>query len=326
MKTNSNIYIYSLSHYLFLGLGFSTLLKISGKDTYIAGILGFLLGIIILYIIYKLSKFRENILFRIIYFIYLILNIILLFLILSNFLFSYFLPFTSSFISCLPFLLLAIYLSSKEKEVISNIASILLILSIFIIFLKSLLLINNIELSNLTPILSIQTTSLFKSTFIYTLLTTFPLLLLINEELDFKKMLKYYSLSNLTNILNLLFITLILGNISSIYSFPEYAILRRINILSFIENIENFICLNWFFDLFITLTILLKKLKANFHVSSNLIPLLITLPLLYIINNYFSNNFLNTILLYNNYIYLILIIFFLLILVILYAKKKPKIS
>lgn len=326
MKANNNIYIYSLSHYLFLGLGFSTLLKISAKDTYIAGILGFLLGIIILYLIYKLSQFKENIIFKIIYFIYLIFNIFLLFLVLSNFLFSYFLPFTPSFISCLPFLLLSIYLASKEKETLSNIASIFLFINLFIILLKSFLLTNNLNISNLTPILSLKTTSLFKSTLIYSLLTTFPLFLLINEELDFKKMLKYYSLSNLTNILNLLFITLILGNITNIYSFPEYAILRRINILSFIENIENFICLNWFFDLFITLTILLKKLKSNLKLSSNISPLLITLPLLYIVNNYFSNNFLNTIFIYNNYIYLIYIIFLLLLLVIIYSKKKPRIS
>ena len=127
MKKNS-IYIYFLSHFLFLGFGFAKMTNLSSNDTYIATFLGTLLGIGILYIICALSKkitcpfnqyFKENnffnIIFKTVFLIFVIFNIFLLFIILSNFLYSYFLPFTPSFASCLP-LCIASSIPSLQKR------------------------------------------------------------------------------------------------------------------------------------------------------------------------------------------------------------------
>ena len=119
MKSNSNLFIYFMCHFLFLGAGFARIADFCKTDMFIAAILGFLLGSGILYILCKL-KFNKNlndilkknnvinILFRFLYVTFILINIMILFVILSSFLFSYFLPFTPAIIACFPFLLLAL--------------------------------------------------------------------------------------------------------------------------------------------------------------------------------------------------------------------------
>lgn len=167
MKKNNCLFIYFLSHFLFLGGGFARICELSNTDTCIAFILGTLLGIIIIYLINKVScniPLKEyikkntflNILFKLIFFLYISFNLLILFVILSGFLYSYFLPFTPSIISCLPFVILATYLSGKKIKGIYNVAFVLLFLSLFIIILKTTLLTNEFHYSNLFPILSVK--------------------------------------------------------------------------------------------------------------------------------------------------------------------------
>lgn len=331
MKKNSNLLIYFLTHFLFLGGGFARICELSNTDAWIAFCLGTLLGIIILYIINKVSNdipLKEylkkntflNIIIKLVYFIYILFNLLLLFVFLSVFLYSYFLPFTPSLISGLPFILLACFLSSKKMKGIYNVGFILIFISLTIVIIKTLLLTNEFHYDNLLPILTVKTNSIFKASIIYAVISTCPILVLLNEKLKFKSSLKYYLLSSLTNIVVVFTITLILGEMINVYSYPEYIILRKISFFKFIENIENFICVNWFFDLFISLTLFITKMKDTLCIKSNIIPFSISFSLLYIVNTYFSNNFYNTIILYKLFPYICGC--FLLIIIILFSLKK----
>lgn len=315
MKKNTNLLIYFLSHFLFLGGGFARICELSNTDTCIAFILGTLIGIIILYLINKVSAdvaFKEyikkntflNIIIKFIYLIYILFCLLLLFVFLSVFLYSYFLPFTPSLISGLPFILLACFLSSKKIKGIYNVAFVLIFLSLSIILLKTLLLTNEFHYDNLLPVLSVKTSSIFKASLIYAAISTCPIFTLINEKLEFKSSLKYYLLSSFTLILVAFTITLILGEMINVYSYPEYTVLRRIKFFNFIENIENFICVNWFFDLFISLSIFVLKIKDTLNIKNNIVPFIICLSILYIVNTYFSNNFYNVIFLYKIFPYI----------------------
>lgn len=95
-----------------------------------------------------------------------------------------------------------------------------------------------------------------------------------------------------------------MGELINVYSYPEYTILRRIKFFKFIENIENFICINWFFDLFISLTLFITKIKDTLNIKNNIIPFLISFSILYIVNKYFANNFYNTMILYKFFPYI----------------------
>lgn len=315
MKKNTNLFIYFLAHFLFLGGGFARICELSNTDTCIAFILGTLIGIIIIYLISKVSSdipFKEyikkntflNIIIKLIFLIYILFNLLILFVILSGFLSSYFLPLTPSLISCLPFLIFATFLASKKIKGIYNVAFVLIFLSLFIIILKTFLLTNEFHYDNLFPILSLKTTSIFKAAVIYAVISTSPIFILVNEKLDFKSSAKYYLLSSCTLIMVAFTISLILGKMINVYSYPEYTILRRIKFFNFIENIENFVCINWFFDLFISLSIFILKMKETLNIKNNIVPFLISFGVLYLVNTYFSNNFYNTMILYNIFPYI----------------------
>ena len=223
---------------------------------------------------------------------------------LSNFLSSYFLFYTPSIISCLPFIILASYLASKKIKGIYYVALILIYFSLFIITIKTLLLTNEFDYNNVLPIFSVNPSKIFKASLLYAFISCSPLLIFINDSMDFKSSLKYYLLASLTNIIVALTITLILGEMVNVYSYPEYTILRRIRFFNFIENIENFICINWFFDLFISLSVFILKLKSTLNINGSIIPFLISFIILFIVYTFFSNNFYNTIMLYNIFPYI----------------------
>lgn len=339
MKTNKGILGYFLSRSLFLGGGISTLFLYSSKDAYLAIILGTILGIGIIYIISYVSKNISvplkaliakksilNIIIRIIYIIYLLFLIFIILTILATFLYSYFLPFTPSVISCLPFVFLATFLNTKNIKRISYVAQVLFVLSLFLIFIKTILLVNEFDFSNLLPVFSVNSQNLLKTTIIFTALSTAPFITLIDEKIEFKQGLKYYLISMATILIVVLSIIIVLGECVNIYSYPEYSVLRKISLFNFIENIENFVSAGWFFDIFIALSICSLKFKELINVKRNIIPFGIIFILLIIVSEYVANNFYNSMAIYKVFPWIMLgfIIILLLLLTIKTIIKKKR--
>lgn len=335
MKIKTGNLAYFLSRSLFLGGGISLLFLNANKDAYIAIILGSLLGIGIIYLISLVSKkvnqplneyLKEksilNISIRIIFIIYIIFLIFILLIILATFLYSYFLIFTPSIISCLPFVFLATYLNSKSIKNISLIAGVLLVLSLVLVFLKTILLANEFDFSNIMPILTVKPSNLFITALIFSVLSTAPFLTIIDEQTTFKENIKYYLISMLTIFIVVLTITVVLGEMVNIYSYPEYSVLRKISLFNFIENIENFVSAGWFFDIFISLSVCSLKLKNLINVKSSLVAFIISVIILYIINIFIANNFYNSMAIYK--VFPIILAVFMAILLILFMLKKSK--
>ena len=331
MKTNKALIAYFLSRSLFLGGGISTLFLYSSKDAYIAIILGTLLGTGIVYLISKVSTTLPlvdylkkanflNIVIRIIFSFYLLFLIFITLTILATFLYSYFLPFTPSFISCLPFIFIATFLNTKTINKIIYVAQILFVISLSLIILKTILLTNEFNFSNLLPIFSTDVNSLFKTSLIFAVLSTSPFLVLIDEKISFKQNLKYYLISMLTILIVVLSITIVLGEMVNIYSYPEYSVLRKISLFKFIENIENFVSAGWFFDIFICLSMCSLKLKQTLNVQNNIVPFIIVLGTLWLVSEFVANNFLNSIAIYK--VFPQILGSFIIILIILLGLKK----
>lgn len=335
MKIKKGNLAYFLSRSLFLGGGISLLFLKASKDAYIAIILGSLLGIGIIYLISLVSKridqplneyLKEksilNISIRIIFIIYIIFLIFILLIILATFLYSYFLIFTPSIITCLPFVFLATYLNSKSIKNISLIAGVLLVLSLVLVFLKTILLANEFDFSNLLPILTVKPNKLFITAILFAVLSTAPFITTIDEHITFKENIKYYLISMLTIFIVVLTITIVLGEMVNIYSYPEYSVLRKISLFNFIENIENFVSAGWFFDIFISLSVCSLKLKNLINVKSSLVPFIISVIILYIVNIFIANNFYNSMAIYK--VFPIILGVFMSILLILFMLKKSK--
>ena len=338
MKNNSNILTYFLARSLFLGGGISTLFLYSDKDAYIAVILGSLLGVAIIYLInyfkkkinMPLSLFLKNdsilsIIIKIILIGFILFGIFVLLVILSTFLYSYFLPFTPSIISCLPFIFLASFLNTKSIKKIIYVAQILFVISIVLIILKTCLLTNKFDFNNLLPFFTTKPTNIFKTSLIFAILSTTPFITLVDENIDFKNSLKYYLISSFTILIVVLTLTIVLGNLVNIYSYPEYSVLRKISFFKFIENIENFISVGWFFDIFICMSVSSLKIKNIINVKKSYIPFLINLILLIIVNQYTANNFYNSMIIYKSFptiLFIFMILLFMLIYIKIWTNKK----
>ena len=59
-------------------------------------------------------------------------------------------------------------------------------------------------------------------------------------------------------------------DLPGIYSLKAFSDEEKIA-RNFIENIENFICVNWFFDLFISLSIFILKIKDTLNIKNNIL-------------------------------------------------------
>lgn len=321
------------------GIGFFLIFQNAGKDAWISIVLGTLLGILVLFSYNQIKKnlnndslennLKDKILGKIYILILILFNLYLMFIILMLlplFVNSFYLTTTPKIIVNIPFLILAIYITFKGKTVIENLSSFLCVFSIIIILLFAISLTGYLDFSNLIPILSNGTNNVIKCAFIYASLTSIPQIITINYSNDFKNTIKDYLLSSLTIFCIVFFTIIAMGEpLLKIYSFPEYTVLRQIKILNFIENIENISAFIWYFDLFITLSILTYNLKNALPKKYNLIYFYILMLVVLIISSLVIGG---------NYIYILsivyfypisLIIFFIIFLTLLiYLKLKNK--
>ncbi len=269
---------YFVSRFSMFGIGFFILFKLSGKDAWISVLLGTLLGIIILYIYKGIKDFfrgkdiRETLkktnlgkfylLILLIFYIFLASVILILLPLFVN---SFYLLYTPKILVILPFLLLAVYISLKEKRTLETLSNLLCPIIIIIIVVYSLLLTKYVDFNNLTPVLSTKTFNVIESALIYAIISSVPQIITINySNNSFKDDLKDYLLASFVSFGMLFFDIICLGEpLIKIYSFPEYAVLKQIKILDFIENIENIATFIWYFDLFITLSILVTSIKCT---------------------------------------------------------------
>ena len=266
MKNKLTYFISSSSMF---GIGFFLLFKNAGKDAWISLLLGTLLGIMIIYLYSKIKMYlknnnlKETLKNTFIGKIYLGIF----------FVFYLYLLYTPKIVVIIPFLLLAIYITYKEKRVLETLSNLLFTISIVVIIIYIVALFKYIDFNNLKPIFSESTWGIMKASLIYASITTIPNIITINfNNNDFKYELKIYLSSCLMLFLILFATILCLGEpLIKIYSFPEYAVLKQIKILDFIENIENLSTFIWYFDMFITLSVLTTNVKEILPQKRNFI-------------------------------------------------------
>ncbi len=269
---------YFITRFSMFGIGSFLMYQMAAKDAWLSVILGTLLGIIIIYI-YKYIKeyfwdkqvkdvlnktFLGKVFLWILIIFYVYLMVIILVL-LPMFVNSFYLLYTPKILVVLPFLLLAVYITMKEKRVLESLSNLLFPFSIFIMVIYLAFLTKYVDFGNIVPILTEKPLSLIKAALIYASITSIPQIITINfTQNSFKDDLKNYLWASGTSLAMILITILSLGEpLIKIYSFPEYATLKQIKILKFIENIENLSTFIWYFDMFITLASLCTSIKES---------------------------------------------------------------
>ncbi len=278
---------------MFFGIGLSNIVSKSEESFWLSILIGILFGTLILLIVNKIFMSNKrsildnaNKIEAIFYIFIAIIYIMLGISILNNLIVSIYLTEVNPFIISLPLILLIIYISYKGETIVARISVIILGLCLLLAFGIFLTLFSEIKLSNFMPFLNIPPLKIIGQGLRYGIISTAPLILLGcfgTDEIDNYKrysIIKSYLVSSLF-ILTIFVITVgIMGvEMTKLYRYPEYIVLKRISLFKFINNIENFMTFFWIliYILFILMSgIFLKKSLQKITTKKWIFPLILT--------------------------------------------------
>lgn len=248
--------LYLLPKVLFLGFGFKLMIIIAGSHAWISIILGILIGLGINFCLTKIMPGMHRVIVLIYSLIFLIIGLILMVRMISRI----YLDAAPIWYILIPILLLIFYTITKKENTIYRVSSILVIFQMALLGLAFIILTPSIEMNNLIDLNQFHEISIINASIIFAFLTTSPYVLLTN----FKEQYNYKTY--LISCLTLLFITiLIIGglttNVALLFDYPEYVLFKSINIIGYLENIENFLFSIWFIIYFPFLTIAAYNIK-----------------------------------------------------------------
>ena len=286
--------IYYIMNSMFLGVGLYNMFALSKEATFICCIIGSVIGIIPLNLylyIFKNSNgeniFKLNItLFGkiigvIINFVLSILALFIAVMILYNlttFLNLNYLVLTDKAYIAFLLIIPIIYALSKGISVITKTAQILIYATILCFVVTVIGLISTVEFDNILPLFTTNTSRYIYSILTYIAFNVAPVFLILcissndilEKEKFSKNVFKAYSISSIM-IFFMFFITLAgLGYpVVSILKYPEFLILKEINLLGIIERIENIISIYFVFSMMITIMISIYYTFKNLDSYSN---------------------------------------------------------
>lgn len=244
------------------------------------------------------------------------------------------------------FLIAAFYANTKGVETILKSGEIILYISLFFIVIIFLSLFGLINLNNLKPVLShgfnpviYESLRLLSYTIIPSfIITIIPKNYVIDNKNLTKVILRSYIISQfLLFLITFIIITVLGPELATIYQFPAYYAVRKINIIGVIENTENFFSILWIYSMYFIITMCLYYIKIYireiFKIKNkkieNYIFILIILFTLYYSDKVFpstinSINFMTKS--YNYFIAFVIFIIMLLLTFTIFITKKKLLS
>ncbi len=307
MKNNIGI-AYFLTRSLFLGFGISLLFYQSGKDAYFGAILGLFLGLIIIYFYSDIKSKSLNDLYnmglmgkiaRILMFIISYIILIYTLVLYCLFVISFLLVNSTILYVIIPFVIIGFYLASKEITIISRVANILMPISVLFSIIILFGLGSFFETTNFLPILTNSPKSFFMTAFTFAGISSFPNILTLHLN-DTKNNMKGYILASILIIICIICINGVFGeSLTKIFRFPEYMVLKQIQVFKFIEKVENIFSNIWIFDLFITSVMAIYSIRKTLNFKNNkLVTVLILILTVTLINKILVPNYINELKLY----------------------------
>lgn len=309
--------LFFISETLFLSVGLSDILNNSLNDAIISGIIGIILSFIFLYLILKFNDYEKDInIFGKLDKLYgkLIGNIISIILVLLSILYFIYLLWsqniyvqnkyleeTSSIITTLFFLLPVLYLVKKDMKVISKVSIAVFFVTILELSFSYLNLFNKIDLNNYLPIFNTKINNILISSIKYASYSITPVIFLlvtpknsINNPDKLNRNL--YIINLISGIKFIIVVSFLIGifgiDLSKLFYYPEYSLIKKINTLNFIQNVQNILTINSIYKLLISEVLSLFFIKSYFEYKNYnkiIFYIMIIISVLFSIN-LFSNS------------------------------------
>ena len=296
-KLEYNVACFLSSVSLFLGIGFNRIIQDAGSDSLISIVIGFFIGLFIIWIMKRFDSKEIKVLKFIYSFVLLGISIFLI----TNMISSIYLNNTPDFIVMVPYLILLYYVITNEKNMLFRVCSILFYLYVIIAAVPIFTLGPNINVDHFMPMFSNETSNILYSAFKYAIISTSPLILFP----DFKDNYSYKTYV-CSSILTLIIFAIVIGNLgvdlAKIYRYPEYMVFKNIALLGFIENIQNILSYLWIISSFTVSSFASYSIK---EVTSKKVFLGLLIVILIVFCKIFLNNYIYTQFLINYYIWIL---------------------
>lgn len=291
--------VFFVSQSMFLGIGLTQILNSSNQDSPISILLGSILGFIILFLFLKIFDYEKDLtIFGKIEKLYgkLLGNIInLLLVLLFTFYFIYtlwsiqiyiqnkYLDKTPSIIILILFLIPVVYSVNKNIKAIAKVSLIIFTISLVEIILSIFGLTSVLEIDNLKPFFETPFSIILKNSLYfmsYFLAPTFLILTIPKNQIENsnklnKSIILFYIFGCINFILLFTFIIGVFGiELSQLFYYPEFTLVKKINYFNFIEHVENILSAQWLFSLFMSAVMSLlfaKKYLEHKKVDKKLI-------------------------------------------------------
>ena len=294
---------YFNSRALFSGICISYIFRLTGTSFWISYILGIILGVIVLLLIKKVNNCKLVKSFT--GFIFALLSGSVL----VNMGHTLYLKETPViFLTVLP-LIAAFIISNSKKDALKKCVFIFFVYSILLFFLKILGLYGHINIENLYPVFTSSIKDILIGALVVMLVSVVPVLSL-NDISDKKNIIINYLVSMTTILFVSFFAISVLGlKEVELYRYPEYIVLKRIEFLNFINNVDSFFNFAIIVDLIFTMSAGLKNIEIGGKLGK-----IISVTSLFILINYICYR--SSLLLYiYSFLPLIMAIMFLLLLI-----------
>lgn len=319
-KTEYSIFSAFLMRCLFTGPVVYSVLHIARQDGWISMLLSLVLSFIPLFIYYLLLNHDSKlnivglshkylgILGKIItlllsLFVFFQASMVLWNMI--NFISSQYLYQTPLVVISILFMVAILYLSSRGLSAMGRSGIVMFIISIMLFFLSFFSLFTKISIKEVFPIFEFGAIPIIHASGVslsYNVLPLFVLLIIPKDNIeDNKKMvrsfLKIYLFIFITLFLVVFTVTAIFGiKLASLYQYPEFHILKTINIGNFFQRVETVLSVQWIFDSIMAISLYMYFIKTSivqtFKLKIKDIWILFTISILLIIltSNVFPNN------------------------------------
>jgi len=331
-----------ISRCFYTGVAIHNITFLAKQDSWISIILAFIVGIIPFALFLALINIEPSLSFSQLVKKYCgktlgtIINIILIVSVtyhasivlwnLSNFINSQFLFKTPITVISIFFMIPIIYTVSKGLKTIGRTSMVLFLITIIIYVITLLSLIGKLDISNIFPILENGITPVLDGTLVelsYSVLAIFPLLIIpknnISENQKLKKsLITFYIINFLSMFIVMFLIITIFGSpLANLYQYPEFHILKTVNIANFFQRVESVLAFQWLFDFAVGLIIFVYFLKTAIQQTFNFenkfdktLILIISTIIIYLSTIIFENNTIAYDFLGKTYKYIRLIILF----------------
>lgn len=248
-----------LSRVLYFGVGISYILAHGKNFTIINFLIGFVLGFGLLLLMLKgdWDNFFKSLLGKIIILslaFFLVNNCLVAFAVLGS---NFYLINTPPLLIIVPLFILILYGVKKGLATTLRLSDILIFISIIIGILAILSIQKNIDFNNYLPIEMLDKCDSLKCILSSAFYSVSPIILeltfLKKDEVNKKAIILGYLIGSLTIFIMILCILGIFGgNFALLFRYPEYILLKKVNLFNQFEHLETFLSILWFNDLLIT--------------------------------------------------------------------------